>query len=33
PSLHSSRYAPDPEPTLKTGVKALTSIALELLNP
>lgn len=33
PSLHSSRYAPDPEPTLKTGVKALTSIALELLSP
>ena len=33
PSLHSSRYAPDPERTLKTGVKALTSIALELLNP
>ena len=33
PSLHSSRYAPDPEPTLKTGVKALTSIALELLQP
>ena len=33
PSLHSSRYAPDPEPTLKTGVKALTAIALELLNP
>ena len=33
PSLHSSRYAPDPEPTLKTGVKALTAIALEVLNP
>ena len=33
PSLHSSRYAPDPEPTLKTGVKALTAIALELLQP
>ena len=33
PSLHSSRYAPDPEPTLKTGVKALTAIAIELLQP
>jgi hippurate hydrolase len=33
PSLHSSRYAPDPEPTLKTGVKALTAIALDLLQP
>ncbi len=33
PSLHSSRYAPAPEPTLKTGVKALTAIALELLQP
>ena len=33
PSLHSSRYAPDPEPTLKTGVKSLTAIALDLLNP
>lgn len=33
PSLHSSRYKPDPEPTLKTGVKALTAIALELLQP
>lgn len=31
PSLHSSSYAPDPEPTLKTGVKALTAIALDLL--
>ena len=33
PSLHSSSYAPDPEPTLKTGVKALTAVALDLLNP
>ena len=31
PSLHSSSYAPDPEPTLKTGVKALTAIATDLL--
>ena len=31
PSLHSSIYAPDPEPTIKTGVKAMTSAALELL--
>ncbi|NIR51639.1 amidohydrolase [candidate division KSB1 bacterium] len=31
PSLHSSRFAPIPEPTIKTGVKAMTSAALELL--
>ncbi len=33
PSLHSSSYAPAPEPTLKTGVKALTATALDLLGP
>ena len=33
PSLHSSMFAPDPEPTIKTGVKAMTSAALELLQP
>jgi hippurate hydrolase len=31
PSLHSSRFAPLPEPTLKTGVEAMTAAALELL--
>jgi hippurate hydrolase len=33
PSLHSSKFAPDPEPTIKAGVRALTSIALSLLDP
>ncbi len=31
PSLHSARYAPDPVPTLDTGVKALTAAAMDLL--
>ena len=31
PSLHSSEFAPDREPTLKTGVASLTVAALELL--
>ncbi|MBS0664108.1 MAG: amidohydrolase [Verrucomicrobia bacterium] len=31
PSLHSSRFAPVPEPTIKTGVSAMTAVALELL--
>jgi len=31
PSLHSSRWAPDAEPAIKTGVTALTTAALELL--
>lgn len=31
PSLHSSRYAPDPQPTLSTGVRCMTAAALELL--
>lgn len=31
PSLHSPEWAPDPEPTLKTGVSALTIAVLELL--
>ena len=29
--LHSSEFAPDPEPTIKTGAAALTVAALELL--
>ncbi len=31
PSLHSNKFAPVPEPTIKTGVTALTAAALELL--
>jgi amidohydrolase len=31
PSLHSALFAPVPEPTLRTGVKAMTSAVLELL--
>lgn len=33
PSLHSAAYCPDPEPTLRTGVTAMTSAVLELLKP
>lgn len=31
PSLHSSRYRPDPEPTLRTGIRAMSHLALALL--
>jgi len=31
PSLHSSLFAPLPEPTLRTGVKAMTSAVLDLM--
>lgn len=31
PSLHSSKFAPVPEPTIKTGTLALTAAVLELL--
>ena len=31
PSLHSSLFAPVPEPTIKTGVKAMTAAVLNLL--
>lgn len=31
PSLHSSRFAPDPEPTIKTGVRSMTAAALDVL--
>jgi hippurate hydrolase len=31
PSLHSALFAPSPEPTLRTGVKAMTSAVLELM--
>jgi amidohydrolase len=31
PSLHSSIFAPDPDPTIATGVKAMTAAAMDLL--
>jgi hippurate hydrolase len=31
PGLHSSGFAPDPDPTIAAGVKAMTVAALELL--
>ncbi len=31
PSLHSSLFAPLPEPTIRTGVKAMTTAVLELM--
>lgn len=31
PSLHSSKYAPAPEPTITTGVEAMTAAALALM--
>ncbi len=31
PSLHSSEFTPDPDPTIATGVKAMTAAALDLL--
>jgi amidohydrolase len=31
PSLHSNKFAPVPEPTIKTGVTAMTASALDLL--
>jgi hippurate hydrolase len=33
PSLHSSRYAPDAEPTLRTGIRSMGRLALSLLGP
>lgn len=33
PSLHSSSFAPDREPAIKTGAKVLVLAALEILNP
>lgn len=32
PSLHSPFFAPDPEPTIETGVKAMTAAALSLFS-
>ncbi|MDZ4759526.1 MAG: amidohydrolase, partial [Alphaproteobacteria bacterium] len=31
PGLHSSTYAPDPDPTIATGVEAMTAAAIDLL--
>jgi metal-dependent amidase/aminoacylase/carboxypeptidase family protein len=31
PGPHSSEFAPVPEPTIRTGVKAMTSAVLDLL--
>jgi hippurate hydrolase len=31
PSLHSNKFAPLPEPSIKTGVTGMTGVALELL--
>ncbi len=31
PSLHSSKFAPLPGITIQTGVKAMTSVVLELM--
>jgi len=31
PSLHSSLFAPVPEPALRTGVTAMTSVVLSLM--
>ena len=33
PTLHSSVFAPVPEPTLRTGIKAMTAAVLDLLKP
>jgi hippurate hydrolase len=32
PSLHSSRFAPLPEPTIRTGIKATSAAVLDLLH-
>ena len=32
PGLHTSRFQPDPEPTLRTGVTSMTSVAMSLLH-
>jgi hippurate hydrolase len=33
PGFHNSHFEPSPEPTLRTGVLAMTSVALSLLQP
>jgi hippurate hydrolase len=32
PSLHNSGWAPDPAPTIATGVEAMTAAAMDVLN-
>lgn len=32
PSVHSAKFAPVPEPTLRTGVRAMTSLAMSLMS-
>ena len=32
PSLHSSLFLPDPEPTLRTGIAAMTQVVLDLMH-
>ena len=31
PTLHSSRFAPKPRPTLDTGVRSMSLLAMDLL--
>jgi metal-dependent amidase/aminoacylase/carboxypeptidase family protein len=31
PSLHSSEFAPLPEPAIRTGVKAMTTVVMDML--
>jgi len=33
PGLHTNRFEPDPEPTLRTGITAMTTTAIALLQP
>jgi len=33
PSLHSPRFAPDAEPTISTGVRTMSNLAIRLLGP
>jgi amidohydrolase len=33
PTLHSSKFAPDPEPTIHVGIVGMTSAVLELMKP
>ena len=33
PAVHSSRYAPDLEPSLRTGIRAMSALALAILDP
>jgi len=32
PSLHSSLFAPLPEPTIRTGVKAMSAAVMDLMS-